>query len=330
MKKEYCANCNEYREYEVKEVNKEININNQLIKFKGKEAYCIHCNEKIDVDEIMDYNNKKFQEAYKTLNDIITKEEIEIIMNEYDIGKRPLSLVLGLGEVTIARYFEGYIPSKENSKILKEILNDHKKYYLYLQSNKNKISNIAYKKSLSKVEVLLGIKDQNTKLEDKEIENVSKYIENKIDVSPKLLQKLLYYVQMFAAIFNDTTPFSSKCSAWNHGPVFGKIYYQYKEYGYHLIEESEDEDIELDPELKEVVDAVIKYFGIYGANTLEYFTHQEDPWIKAINSENKIIEKSDIKEYGEKIIKEYNINSPKEIYKYSEAMFDKFKKENYI
>ena len=278
----------------------------------------------------MDYNNKKFQEAYKTLNDIITKEEIEIIMNEYDIGKRPLSLVLGLGEVTIARYFEGYIPSKENSKILKEILNDPKKYYLYLQSNKNKISNIAYKKSLSKVEVLLGIKDQNTKLEDKEIENVSKYIENKIDVSPKLLQKLLYYVQMFAAIFNDTTPFSSKCSAWNHGPVFGKIYYQYKEYGYHLIEESEDEDIELDPELKEVVDAVIKYFGIYGANTLEYFTHQEDPWIKAINSENKIIEKSDIKEYGEKIIKEYNINSPKEIYKYSEAMFDKFKKENCI
>ena len=330
MKKEYCANCNEYREYEVKEVNKEININNQLIKFKGKEAYCIHCNEKIDVDEIMDYNNKKFQEAYKTLNDIITKEEIEIIMNEYDIGKRPLSLVLGLGEVTIARYFEGYIPSKENSKILKEILNDPKKYYLYLQSNKNKISNIAYKKSLSKVEVLLGIKDQNTKLEDKEIENVSKYIENKIDVSPKLLQKLLYYVQMFAAIFNDTTPFSSKCSAWNHGPVFGKIYYQYKEYGYHLIQESGDEDIELDPELKEVVDAVIKYFGIYGANTLEYFTHQEDPWIKAINSENKIIEKSDIKEYGEKIIKEYNINSPKEIYKYSEAMFDKFKKENYI
>ena len=66
---------------------------------------------------------------------------------------------------------------------------------------------------------------------------------------------------MFAAIFNDTTPFSSKCSAWNHGPVFGKIYYQYKEYGYHLIQESEDEDIELDPELKEVVDAVIKYFG---------------------------------------------------------------------
>ena len=178
--------------------------------------------------------------------------------------------------------------------------------------------------------MLLGIKDQNTKLEDKEIENVSKYIENKIDVSPKLLQKLLYYVQMFAAIFNDTTPFSSKCSAWNHGPVFGKIYYQYKEYGYHLIQESEDENIELDPELKEVVDAVIKYFGIYGANTLEYFTHQEDPWIKAINSENKIIEKSDIKEYGEKIIKEYNINSPKEIYKYSEAMFDKFKKENYI
>ena len=327
MKKEYCGNCNEYREYEIKEVNKEVSINNQLIKFKGKEAYCVHCNEEIDVDEVMDYNNKKFQEAYKTLNDIITKEEIEMIMDKYNIGKRPLSLVLGLGEVTIARYFEGYIPSKENSRILKEVLNNPMKYYLYLQSNKNKISNVAYKKTLSKIEMILNIKDQNTKLEDYEIENVSKYIESIIDVSPKLLQKLLYYVQMFMSVFNGMTPFSSKCSAWNHGPVFGKVYYQYKEYGYHLIEEQEEYD-DLDPKLKEVVDAVIKYFGIYSANTLEYFTHQEEPYLKALNSESKVIEKSAIKEYGEKIIKEYNINSPKEIYKYSEAMFNKFKEEN--
>ena len=76
------------------------------------------------------------------------------------------------------------------------------------------------------------------------------------------------------------------------------------------------------------MDAVIKYFGIYSANTLEYFTHQEEPYLKALNSESKVIEKSAIKEYGEKIIKEYNINSPKEIYKYSEAMFNKIKEEN--
>ena len=49
------------------------------------------------------------------------------------------------------------------------------------------------------------------------------------------------------------------------------------------------------------MDAVIKYFGIYSANTLEYFTHQEEPYLKAIKSESKVIEKSDIKEYGEKI-----------------------------
>ena len=154
----------------------------------------------------------------------------------------------------------------------------------------------------------LGLDIKLVKEDEKICEShISKYIESKIDATPKELEKLVYYVQVFDMTLNNKN--------------------SNKEYGYHLIEEQEEYD-DLDPKLKEVVDAVIKYFGIYSANTLEYFTHQEEPYLKALNSESKVIEKSDIKEYGEKIIKEYNINSPKEIYKYSEAMFNKFKEEN--
>ena len=35
---------------------------------------------------------------------VITKKEIEEILIKYNIGKKPLSLVLGWGEVTIIRY----------------------------------------------------------------------------------------------------------------------------------------------------------------------------------------------------------------------------------
>ena len=38
--------------------------------------------------------------------------DIKKIMDIYKIGKAPLSLALGFGEVTIPRYLEGQVPSK--------------------------------------------------------------------------------------------------------------------------------------------------------------------------------------------------------------------------
>ncbi|MCI9068193.1 MAG: Asp-tRNA(Asn)/Glu-tRNA(Gln) amidotransferase subunit GatC, partial [Lachnospiraceae bacterium] len=45
---------------------------------------------------------------------------IEKLMKIYKIGKAPLSLALGFGEVTITRYFSGQIPSKEYSDIMRK------------------------------------------------------------------------------------------------------------------------------------------------------------------------------------------------------------------
>ena len=42
-------------------------------------------------------------------------------------------------------------------------------------------------------------------------------------------------------------------------------------------------EINLD-KIKEIVDNVIKYFGCYSAKTLEFFTHNEDPWINEIKN----------------------------------------------
>ena len=42
-------------------------------------------------------------------------EDIERLMKLYNIGKAPLSLALGFGEVTITCYLAGQVPSKEYS-----------------------------------------------------------------------------------------------------------------------------------------------------------------------------------------------------------------------
>ena len=46
---------------------------------------------------------------------IIKNTEIKLIIEKYNIGKRPLSIILGLGEVTITRYLND--DSKPNSQI---------------------------------------------------------------------------------------------------------------------------------------------------------------------------------------------------------------------
>lgn len=313
----YCANCKKNVKYKIIDVEYEYEDEEVKLKYKGKKAICCYCKEEILIDEVEDYNQTQFEEEYRKKNEIITKEEIGQILEKYNIGKRPLSLLLGFGEITITRYLADYIPSKKNSILLKRILNEPEIYYSFLMTNKGNISDLAFKKSLK---VILKLLDEEN-IEDDKIYEVSTYIISQLDVTLKGLQKILYYIQLFSFEFLNFSPFSSCCKKWIHGPVFGKIYYQYKGYGFNVITNDKECKFTLDKDLLEICDAVIKYFGCYSADVLEKFTHMERPWIET--ADNKIIEKSLIKEYAFEICDEHNINLISDIGKYSDHMFKK-------
>ena len=48
----------------------------------------------------------------------ISKDEILQILKQYNIGRKPLSLLLGWGQTTILRYLSGITPTPEYSKDL--------------------------------------------------------------------------------------------------------------------------------------------------------------------------------------------------------------------
>lgn len=318
MKTIYCGKCRCEQEYHIVEnVNYEMEYENILIKYVGKKAVCTHCGEELFVEEVEKYNQIAFEEAYKQQLEIINTGQIDEILKKYNIKKRPLSLLLGWGETTLSRYYQDYIPSSKNSKVLKTILKSPEEYYKYLLSNSDKITSAAYKKTKEETEKLLGIDENTVSVKDENIINVSNYIAKQIEVTPLGLQKLLYYIQVFFLGFYKKAAFSSKCSAWEHGPVFGKVYYEYKQFKSNVIEISDKNEVVLEESLKEVVDNVIKYFGIYSAKTLEWFTHSESPWFDAYVIGNRNINKSELRKFGELIIKENQINSVDEIYKYS-------------
>ena len=307
-----CVSCRVNVEFEVIDVEYEYEDEEVSLKYIGKKALCKKCGKEIILDEIEDYNQSQFEMEYKRLNEIITKEEIYEVIRKYKIGKRPLSLLLGFGEVTITRYLEGYVPTRRNSVVLKKILANPENYYYILMANRNNISNVAFNKSYQATLQYI----------DDKIVEVAKYIVTKTDVTPKGLQKLLYYIQLFSMRFLENPAFVSSCKKWEHGPVFGKIYHQFKEHGYNVIKTDETLELKVDNELLEIINEVIKSFGCYSANVLEKFTHQEKPWIET--AENEIIEKDLMKEFVLDICEKYEINTINDIRKYSKIMFESY------
>ena len=114
MKKCYCEYCQDFVDYITKE--RTIKINN--IEFIEKYAVCSVCDSEIYEEHIIDENIYKHTEKARIENGIITISQIEEIIEKYNIGKKPLSLVLGFGEITIIRYLDGMIPEKNYSDIL--------------------------------------------------------------------------------------------------------------------------------------------------------------------------------------------------------------------
>lgn len=65
---------------------------------------------------------KSIDKQYRRTEGLVSVDDIQKIMDIYNIGKAPLSVALGFGEITITRHLAGQIPSKEYSDIIKKSL----------------------------------------------------------------------------------------------------------------------------------------------------------------------------------------------------------------
>ncbi|MBU5335691.1 type II toxin-antitoxin system antitoxin SocA domain-containing protein [Intestinibacter bartlettii] len=324
----FCENCLDDTEYIIKNIPVTEKVRGHEIKYVKKETYCKECGGLVYVSEINDENlNTLYSEARK-VEDLISIDKIEEIMKKYDIGKRPLSKLLGWGDLTITRYLEGFLPNKEYSDKLKLILDDADEMLSLLETNKNNISNVTYKKT---IEAIKNLKRNETCIDEEysKLIRVSKYIVSKMyDVTPLALQKLLYYSQAFYNMFTEKNLFEDDCEAWVYGPVYREVYDYYRDYKGRGI--SSDDDIRLDNYIEEqVVDSVIKYFGCYNTSILVSMTHLEKPWIFSRNglddnqASNKIIEKYLINSYFKEVKDKYNIINFVDIKDYSKDLFFK-------
>lgn len=322
----FCEICRKDKPYNISNIEMKNVLKGEEYSFSGKKAYCTCCNSEVYVAEIENENLEMLYESYRRKNNIISLEKIIEIPQKYNIGKRPLSLLLNWGEMTFSRYCDGDMPSKQYSEILQRIYNEPKYFLSLLEENKDNLKSLLpYEKSKRSALELLG---QEIIINPK-VDNVIGYLLFRCeDITPLALQKALYYVQGFYFAFMDNFLFSDDCEAWIHGPVYRHIYNRYSSYRFDPIESVKNFDVsKLTDSEKSVIDSVIQYLCCYSGKILESMTHSEMPWIKARGNlsadahSNNIISKELIGSYFVDVRQKYNMLIPDDIENYAKVMF---------
>lgn len=325
-KKVFCEECRKDVNYIINNKQMEGTIKGETYNYLGKIAHCIDCQSEIYVPEINDFNLKALYDEYRIKNDIISLDKILEICQKYEIGKRPLSLLLGWGEQTFSRYCDGYIPTKQYSEILKKIYEDPEFYNRILEENRDNLkSESAYRKSKLAVEKII----EKTLTEKSKINMAIEYLLYKCeDITPLALQKSLYYIQGFHFAFYGKFLFTEDCQAWVHGPVYPDIYFRYSDYKFDPIKCNVeiDDTVFLSSE-RAILESVVKNICCYSGKILEKFTHSELPWLSArgelsdTESSNHVINKEDIGKYFVNVKEKYNMINPNDIESYTQTMF---------
>lgn len=281
-RRDFCIECRKETEYFLQKKDIVKTIRDKDYTFGITVAICAECGEEMSIPGLIDKNVAEIDEQYRAVEGLVSIEDIERLMKIYKIGKAPLSLALGFGEVTIPRYLEGQVPSKEYSNIIKAALTSPVYMKQKLIKNRDKLTDAAYKKAMAAADSI----DSLFSVSDKML-RVTAYVFEKLEeVTPLMLQKLLYFIQgIYSALYGKPI-FVEDCRAWLHGPVYPEVYDLFRDFKYNPIDDARfallegTEDALTDDE-KKAIDLVVNTFGMYGGKVLEKITHNEDPWMEA-------------------------------------------------
>lgn len=282
LRRDFCIECRRETEYFWEKRKMVKRIREKVYTFEITVAICAECGKEMSIPGLIDKNIQEMDGQYRAAEKLVAIEDIEKLMKLYKIGKAPLSLALGFGEVTIPRYLEGQVPSKEYSDIIKSALTSPAFMKRKLIDNQKRLTDAAFRKSMAaanSLESLFSVSERMLRV-------IAFLFERLEEVTPLMLQKLLYFMQGIHLALYGEPIFLEDCRAWIHGPVYPDVYDLFKDFKYNPIDDarfamfSETSDALSDHE-KKVAELVVNTFGMYSGKALERITHKEDPWKKA-------------------------------------------------
>ena len=330
MRKDFCINCRKETEYLLKKGSITKRIKDKDYLFNITVAVCSECGEEMSLPGLIDRNVQEIDDQYRAYEGLVTKDDIENLMSIYNIGKAPLSLALGFGEITITRYLEGQVPSRDYSRTIKACLTSPAQMKSHLKIYKDKLTDTAYRKAWTaagSIEKMFSVSDKMRRV-------IACLFEALEEVTPLMLQKLLYFIQGIYLASYEKPIFDEDCEAWVHGPVYPKVYEMFKDFKYNPIDDAryamlKGTDHTLTEEEKKVIDLVVNTFGLYGGKVLERITHSEETWINARRGyadgipSNELLPKTEIMKYYKSVGRKYGIDTEEGLNSYISDVLSK-------
>ena len=329
-RKDFCIECRKETEYFLQKNDIVKYVKDKKYSFGITVAVCAECGGKMSIPGLIDKNVQEIDEQYRYAEGLVTIEDIEKLMKIYKIGKAPLSLALGFGEVTIPRYLDGQVPSREYSDIVRAALTSPVYMKERLKENRGKITEAAYKKAMAAADSI----ERLFSVSEKMLRVIAYVFEKLEEVTPLMLQKLLFFIQGIYSALYGRPIFTEDCRAWIHGPVHPEVYDLFRDFKYNPIDDARFALLEgaakaLTEDEKKVIDLVVNTFGMYSGKVLERITHNEEPWKEARKGydagipSSELLSKESITKYYEAVNRQYGIDTEVGLLTYIHDMLDK-------
>lgn len=322
--KDFCTECRRETEYILKPVCVEKTIRGKKYKFRVMNAVCTVCGANMCPRGLMDKNVAMIDQQYRQKENIVTIEEIDKLMKLYNLNKSSLSLALGFGEITIKRYLNGQVPSKEYSDRIRQALHSTDYMEKMLDEHKDLLTDVAYQKAKNEIE---NIRNSFKKVSPKLLAVIYTLFMLLDEITPLMLQKLLYYAQGICMATTHRELFYEDCEAWVHGPVYRSVYDLFRDFHYNPIDDLrfclfENLANRLDSTEKKIIERIANTFGSYGGKTLERITHTEKPWIRARHGlpddmgSDAVIDKKSIRIFFDSLAEKYDFQTDEGVKQY--------------
>ncbi len=327
---DFCTVCRKNTVYTLQKVDIIRNIRSSAYTFTITAAVCTECGETMSIPGLIDTNVQEIDAQYREAEGLVSVRDIENLMQIYQIGKAPLSLALGFGEITITRYLEGQIPSKAYSDVIRSALTSPAFMKRMLEENRDKLTDAAYRKAVASAEGL----EERFSVSAKMLGTVSYLFGRLEELTPLTLQTLLYFVQGVHSALYGRPLFPEDCSAWIRGPVFPAVHKLFRDFTFDPADDARfalldgAEAVLTDGE-KRVISLVTDTFGLYGGKALEKITHGESPWTEARSGygggipSGEILQKERIMAYYQAVNRQYGIDTEAGLQNYIRDMLGK-------
>ncbi len=122
---------------------------------------------------------------------------------------------------------------------------------------------------------------QDVEMPKIQVFDIAAYILERIGTMTTMkLQKLVYYSQAWALVWDEQPLFEESIEAWANGPVVRDLF-DYHRGMYEISAIPIGNPRLLNEVQQETIDAVLEYYADKSAQWLIELTHMEDPWIRA-------------------------------------------------